>query len=455
MCRFLRNSQWLSVGLLLLASLLVCGSVLTRTSRAADEWPQFRGPDGTGHVPGPPVAVHWSESRNIAWKTPIPGKGHSSPVISDNRIWLTTAIEETLSPEDVARRLAQVKNPRGLDVAARVTLQLVSLNRSTGAVEHVIDLFQIDDPEPVHSLNSYASPTPVLEGGRVYCHFGTYGTVCLDTESTEILWVRDDVHVDHQNGPGSSPILWQNLLIVHFDGIDAQFIMAFDKHTGETVWSRKRSGKMNERPEMQKAYCTPVITESNGHQALISPAADWVYAYDPASGEELWKVPYGQLGFSTVPRPVVGHGLVFVCTSFIQSRLLAVKLDQPPGANPVAWYSDSQIPKKPSVLLVEDKLYFVNDGGIATCLDATTGREVWRARLGGQYSASPLYAGGLIYFFSQEGVTTVIRPGATFDVVAENELDEGFMASPAVVDGRLYLRTDGHLYCVRPGASAE
>ncbi len=198
---------------------------------------------------------------------------------------------------------------------------------------------------------------------------------------------------------------------------------------------------------MQKAYATPTIIESEKGAELISPGADWVYGYDPTTGSELWKVPYGELGFSTVPCPVVGNDLVYVCTSFMKSKLLAIELDASPGTTRnVAWTSDSQIPKKPSLILVDNNLYVGNDSGIVTCLNAETGEEKWRGRIGGNYSASPIYSGGLIYFFSQEGKTTVLRAGDEFEIVAVNELNEGCHGSPAVVDNSLIVRTDSQLY---------
>jgi outer membrane protein assembly factor BamB len=317
----------------------------------------------------------------------------------------------------------------------------------SGRQLHDIEVFAPEKPEPIHYTNTYASPTPVVADGRVYVHFGTYGNACLDAATGEVLWKNAELHVDHQNGPGSSPVLWNGLLIIHYDGIDQQFVAALKAETGQVVWKTDRSGELNPRPDMQKAYATPTIVETEHGAELISPGADWVYGYDPETGSELWKVPYGELGFSTVPCPVVGHDLVYVCTSFMKSRLLAIELNGDPGTTRnVAWASGSQIPKKPSLLLVGDNLYVGNDSGIVTCLDAHTGEEKWRGRIGGNYSASPIYPNGLIYFFSQEGKTSVLRPGDSFELVAVNELSEGCHGSPAVVGNPFIVRTDSHLY---------
>lgn len=417
---------------------------------AEDEWPQFRGPKGDGHSSAVGLPLKWSEAENIVWKTAIPGSGHSSPVISGNQIWLTTAIINPLSEDEQKRRLEKVSNPDGLEIAGGVSLRAICVDRETGEIVKNIPLFDVESPGPIHSLNSYASPTPVIEAGKVYCHFGTYGTACIDAKSGEIVWRDSSLKIDHQNGPGESPILWKNLLIANYDGIDTQFVAARDKQTGEVVWQSKRSGKLPDKPDFQKAYSTPHVIEENGKAQLISPGSDWVYSYDPATGHELWRANYGQLGFSTVPRPVVGHGMVYIITSFMQSRLLAVKYDGQGDvtATHIVWKSDRQVPKKPSALLVGEELYLVNDNGVGTCMDALTGDIHWTERLAGQYSASPLFADGRVYIFSQEGKTLVIEPGTKYKPLAENQLDAGFMASPAIAGKALYLRTETHLYRV-------
>ena len=419
------------------------------TLNAADEWPQFRGPQANGHSDAANLPLKWSETENVSWKTPIPGTGHSSPVISGDQIWLTTAVEARLSEEEEKKKLAAIKNSNGLEIAGSISLRAVCVSRKSGQILHDIELVKVDEPEPIHSLNSYASPTPILDGNRLFCHFGTYGTMAVDTNSGEIVWTNSEHHVDHQNGPGASPALWQNHLIINFDGIDTQYVAAIDTRNGTTVWQTKRSGKMTEKAEFQKSYCTSAIIEDEerGTQ-VISPGADWVYSYNPVNGEELWKASYGTLGFSTVPLPVFGNGLVFISTSYIRPRLLAVRYDGSEAENGslVEWQMDGQMPQKPSMLLIGDELYFINDKGIGMCLNARTGEEYWKERIEGNYSASPLFANGRIYLFSQEGRTVVIEPGKQYKQLAESSLDGGFMASPAVADNALFLRTDSHLY---------
>lgn len=415
---------------------------------AADEWPRFRGPDANGHSYAEGLPLKWSEDENVRWKTAIPGDGHSSPVISGDQIWLTTAVIEELSDEERKRRLAKIKNSNGLELAGAISLRAVCVSRKSGEIVRNVELFKVTEPEPVHSLNSYASPTPILLDGFVYCHFGTYGTCCVNAETGKVLWRNNEHKIDHQNGPGASPALWRDRLIANYDGIDTQYVAAISRETGKTLWTTKRSGEMHERAEFQKAYCTPAIIEDDRGAQVISPGANWVYSYDPATGRELWKAGYGTLGFSTVPRPVFGNGLVFVSTSFIQPRLLAVRYDGEGDVTKshVAWQIDGTLPQKTSMLLIGDELYFIADKGIGVCLDANTGDEHWKERISGQYAASPLFADGRIYFFSQDGKTSVVKAGRKFEQLAENQLDGRFMASPAVAGKALFLRTETHLY---------
>lgn len=434
--------------LLLIVTLLALPSLCPATFAADENWPEFRGPRGNGHSTATNLPVKFDDKTHVAWKTEIPGDGHSSPVIAGNRIWLTTAVMQTLTEEEKKQRLAGIKNPRGLEIAGGVSFRAVCVQQDTGKLLHNIEVFRAAEPGPIHSLNSYASPTPAITGEHVYVHFGSYGTACLHLKTGKRLWEQTSLVVDHQNGPGASPILWGDLLIAQYDGIDKQFVAALDRHTGEILWQTKRSGKLPEKAEFQKAYATPHVVMVKGEPVLISPGSDWVYGYEPATGKERWRISYGQLGFSTVPRPVIGHDMAFVCTSFMQSRLLAIRYDGQGDATKshVVWQSDRQVPKKPSLLLVGDELYLLNDGGILTCLDAHTGEEHYKERLGGQYSASPLLADGKIFLCSQEGKVLVVQPGTEYKLLAENTFPAGIMASPAALDQAVYLRTDTHLY---------
>lgn len=410
---------------------------------SAADWPQWRGPDGQGHATAKGLPLTWSETENVVWRTEIPGRGWSSPVIDGQNIWLTTAVESEASAAEKARKLAANFAGQPLKIVGKVSLRAVCVDRSTGKLLHDIELIVAESPDPVHQLNSYASPSPVLEGGRLYAHFGTNGTACLDTQTHQVVWRNRELTLKHENGPGSTPILWGDLLIMHCDGSDKQYVAALNKATGRIAWRTDRSGEMSSDPQLKKAYGTPLTTTIRGRDVLLSPAANWLYAYDPQSGRELWRLSYGTLGFSIVPRPVVGHGMAFIGTSFMKPEILAVTLDDRPR---IAWRFAKQAPSMPSPLLVGDELYLVADKGVATCLDAKTGQVNWTERLGGNFCSSPLFADGRILMGNREGQTYVIAPGDTFQLLATNTLDGQIMATPAAVDSDLFVRTDKALY---------
>ncbi len=427
--------------------LVFLAAFLPRTMLAADaQWPQFRGPGGQGHAAAVGLPDQWSEDQNIAWKAPLPGRGWSSPVIAGNEIWLTTAVETPVSEAEKAERLkANTGNNQPLTVSGQLSLRALCVDRSTGRLLHDVELLTQERPQPTHDMNSFASPTPVLEDGRLYCHFGTHGTACLDTATQQVLWTNRELTLNHENGAGSSPVLVGDCLAFHCDGSDVQYIAALDKRTGRVAWKTPRSGKMNDNPQLKKAYGTPLVVEMDGRPQLLSPASDWLYAYDPATGRELWKLPYGVLGFSIVPRPVAGHGFLYMSTSFMQAQLLAVKFDADGGPS-IAWRYTRQMPTMCSPLLVGDEIYLVSDKGIATCLDAHTGKLHWTERLPGNYAASPLLADGKIYISSREGETTILAPGRTFRRLGSGKLNGSILASPAAVESALYVRTDKALY---------
>ena len=430
---------------------VVCGS-LAATARPA-EWPQWRGPEGQGHAPSAhDLPVHWSETENIAWKTPLPGRGWSSPVIDGDAIWMTTAIETELSAEEREKRLEAINAKLPMSVSGPVALHALCVDRESGRLLHDVKLMVVDDPQPIHALNSFASPSPVLADGRLYCHFGDFGTAAVDTASARVLWTTREQRLNHENGPGSTPILWKNLLIFHCDGSDKQSIVALDKASGAVAWQTPRSGTLRDDPQLKKAYGTPLVLSLGGREVLVSPAADWLYGYDPATGRELWKMGYGVLGFSIVPRPVTAHGLLYMSTSFMQPELLALRLGDGTAAPEIAWREKKGVPAMPSPVIVGDELYMVSDKGVATCLDAKTGAAVWSQRLGGNFSSSPLYAAGRIYVGNRDGATFVIKPGRAYELEATNQLDGQIMATPAAIDRSLYLRTDKALYRIEKPA---
>lgn len=415
---------------LIAITFLLCTQPL---AAAEMNWPQFRGPRGDGQSPNTGLPQTWSETENIRWKTPIHGKGWSSPVVWGNQIWFATATV------DGKQRFA------------------VCVDLESGKIVHDVQVLDVPKPQYAHDMNSHASPTPVVEEGRVYFHFGSTGTLCLDTKTGKTLWEQHDLPCDHHRGAASSPIVFENLLIVPFDGVDIQYIAALDKATGRIVWKRDRNitTYKSDNGDLKKAYGTCTVIDVAGRPQLIAPSAEATIAYDPRTGDEVWRVRHG--GMNVSARPLFGHGRLILNTGAGGLKMLAVR---PDGKGDVTdthidWTYGKTVPTRPSQLLVGDLLFMVNDDGIASCVDARTGEQKWQHRFGGNYSASPVYADGRIYFFSEDGHTPVIAPEAEYHELAENKLGDGFMASPAIVGRSLILRSRSHLYRVEDVSTAS
>jgi outer membrane protein assembly factor BamB len=391
---------------------------------AGPNWPGFRGPTGDGHSDAARAPLRWSETENITWKTALPGEGWSSPVVWGGQVWVTAA------------------TPDGKDLFA------LCLDLGTGRVGRKVKVFHVEKPHPkIVAGSSYASPTPAIEAGRVYVHFGTYGTACLDTATGKKLWERRDLTLDHKEGAGSSPVLCGGLLIFACDGQDVQYLIALDKRTGKTVWKTERTADFRGTvPYQRKAYGTPLVIDAEGGKRLISAGARAAYAYDAKTGRELWKVSHG--GWSNVSGPVHGEGLVFLNTGFGRPGLWAVRTggEGDVSATHVAWKMKEGVPGLSSPILVGGRLYLCSDRGVAGCVEAKTGKVLWRRRIGTSAAASPVFAGGRLYFPCEDGKTVVLRPGPTCEVLAVNRLEGRIKASPAVVGKALLLRTDSHLY---------
>jgi len=412
---------------------------------SAEDWPEWRGHGGQGISSAKGLPETWSETSGVVWKTELPGRGHSTPLVGGDQLWLTTAIEKVATSDQTKARLATNTGDQPLTVLDSVSLRALCLDKTSGKVLHDIELLNVKEPQWAHQLNSYASPSPILHEGRLYASFGSFGTVCLDTATQKPLWKNEEMHVMHENGPGSTPVLHGSHLIVHFDGSDAQFIAAFDTATGKVAWKTARSGTMDPRPQQRKAYGTPLIVTINGQPTVVSPAADWVYGYEPTTGKELWKVAYEGLGFSMSVRPIADAERVYISTCFGKSQVIALKYAGVPTPE-VVWRNNKNAPKMCSPVLANDLLFYIDDGGIVSCVDPKTGEPHYRERIGGKFSASPIVADGKIYFASREGVVTVLPATKEFKILAQNTLEGPLMASPIAVDGTLYLRTDKALY---------
>lgn len=427
----------------------------TAAAQAAD-WPQFRGPDGEGHGDARNLPTRWSVDENVAWRTDLPGRGWSSPVILGDKIWLTAA--EPVALDDAARQAKLAKHPYGeqeFQTHGAVQLSVCEVDARSGELLRTIDLATIDDPAPIHFANSYASPTPVTDGRTLYCHFGSLGTFAVslaDAASSEpgpVRWKQRFV-IDEITGPGGSPVLWNELLIFASDGVDAQAVVALKKACGEVAWRTSRPPLAKSDPKHRRAFSTPLVVRHAGEEQLIVPGAQWVVAYDPATGRERWRVSYGD-GHATVPRPVFRQGLVYVCTGYPKPKLLAIDVTGRGDVTEthVRWTHDKQVPEISSPIIVDDAIYFVSAIGVATCLDARDGRLIWQHRLGGNYGASPLAADGKLYFTSQEGLTTVLRPGRQYEELARNELPRQTLASLAIWQDSLVIRTTASLFRIQ------
>ena len=412
-------------------TLIVLALVAAAALRVSAQWPQFRGPDGIGTAAKANPPLSWAEDKNVRWKTAIHGRAWSSPIILDGQVWVTTATRD------------------GRELSA------LAIDLESGKILRDLRLFDVEKPQFAHAFNSYASPTPVAEPGRVYVTFGSPGTAAIDTRTGKKLWERRDLECNHFRGAGSSPILFENLLIMHFDGSDRQYVVGLDKRTGSTVWRTDRSidfqdlgadGKPQAEGDFRKAFSTPQIVMSGGQPLMVSIGSKATYGYDPRTGKEKWRLEE-RSAHSGSTRPVPGHGLIFYPSGFPTGQLLAIRLAPKGDAPPeVVWKVTRGVSNKPSVQLVDDLLFMVNDVGILSAIEAKTGASVWTSRLAGTFSASPIAAAGRVYFFSEDGKTTVIEAGREFKVLSENLLDDGFMASPAMAGNALVLRTRTHLY---------
>jgi outer membrane protein assembly factor BamB len=422
----------------MLIRILSLAAAISTPASALDNWPEFRGPDGDGVVDEKQVGVplEWSEKKNVVWKTEVKGRAWSSPVVWGEQVWVTNATED------------------GKQMSA------VCLHRETGKVLFDRLLFENENPEALgNNVNGYGSPSPVIEAGRVYIHFGSYGTACLDTANGKKLWERRDLPCKHYRGPGSSPVLFGDTVILSMDGVDVQYLVALDKQTGKSKWKTDRStqwkdiepdGSIQAGGDRRKAYTTPTFVEVAGKVQMISPGATACFGYDPANGEELWKLTYA--GYSNASRVVAEDAMAFINTGFGKPHLLGVRLDDKMSGDitdtHVEWDIFKRVPKRASPVVVGGRIYMANDEGIASCLNAEDGSELWSERLRGHFSASALVVDGRIYFFSEMGDAYAVALGDDFELLATNHFDAGFMASPAVAGKAFFLRTKTHVYRV-------
>lgn len=414
-------------------------SVTTHAGDSRLPWPDRGGPTMNGVVApedAQGLPIEWDEEakQNIAWKIELTGDGHSTPVIGGGRIWFTSA-----TPDGKKQFLYCV-------------------DEQSGEILHHKLLFENAEPEPLgNAINTYASPSCVLEPDALYVHFGSYGTARVNPENAAVVWQRRDIEGRHFRGPGSSPVIYKNSIILTFDCIDQQFLISLNKQTGETIWRTPRTtdyGDLDENGvpkregDLRKGYSTPGLIEVGGRTQVVSVGSRAAFAYDAETGKELWTITHDD--YNAAARPSFFKNHAILNTGSRGANLLAVTLDESTLGNVddshVAWNRERGNSRLATPLLYEGLIYMVTDNGVAICIDAANGEEVWTDRIGGTFVASPIIANGHLYFCNEEGVTTVVKAGREFNQVAKNKLDEGMRASPAAANGAIFLRTFKHLY---------
>lgn len=403
-------------------------------AQKSDNWTHFRGSNMDGHAAVKTAPLHWSDSTNVEWKVPVKGLGWSSPVVFGDQIWLTSADRDGKE------------------------FYTLCFDLKTGKLLDEKTIFSATDPQRIHGTNSYATPTPCIEEGFVYVHYGTFGTACINTNNFEVVWKREDMPCDHMQGPASSPILHKNMLIVHLEGTKDPYVAALDKKTGKTIWKSIRPAEIYDllEPVYRKSYQTPIVIEVDGKELLISNSAYLCFAHDINTGEVIWTIEYGY--DSTVSQPIYWDGLVYVNSGWIFidnvpffTRQYAV---DPTGKGDVTkthvkWMYEDEVPQIPTPVIIDGKMYMVHDRGMVTCLDAKTAQVIWKHELKGNFNSSPVYAAGNIYFFNVKGECTIIKPGDAFQLVAENSVGETVKAVPVFVNDKMVLRTEKNLYLIK------
>ena len=392
---------------------LVCALLL-------GDWPQFRGPNSDGHVQGAATPLEWSDTKHVAWKVPVPGLGWSSPTLSDGKVFLTTAVSSN----------------------EKLSLRAMAFDAASGQIVWDREVFTLDEAPAIHLKNSHASPTPIVADRSVFVHFGAHGMARLHAADGSVEWRCNELVYSPVHGSGGSPVLHGNKLVVACDGSSNPFVAAVDANTGSVTWKTPRSVEAR----ISHSFVTPTVAMVDGKPQVIAPGPDHIAAYDLDTGHELWRLLAP--GWSVVPQPAIGHGLVIYNHDYDSPELVAIKLGGSGeiSDDQVAWRIKRGAPSTPSPVLIGDELYFVSDKGIASCVNAKTGETYWTERLGGDYSASPIYANGLILFLDENGVATWVRPSREFEEVAKSEVPGRTLATPGFSNGAMYLRTDEHLY---------
>jgi len=400
----------------------------------SQNWTHFRGTKMDGHANVKNAPLKWSDTENVVWKVPVTGLGWSSPVVYGNQVWLTSAAKDGKE------------------------FYTLCYDIETGKILDEKTIFTAENPQRIHGTNSYATPTPCIEKGFVYVHYGNFGTACINTDNFEVVWKREDMPCKHMQGPASSLILHKDKLIVHLEGTEDPYVAALNKKTGETIWKSVRPAEIYDplEPVYRKSYQTPIVIKVEGRELLISNSAYLCFAHDVNTGKVIWTIEYGY--DSTVSQPLFYDGWVYVNSGWIFldntpffTRQYAV---DPTGKGDVTkthvkWMYEDEVPQIPTPVIVDGKMYMVHDRGMVTCLDAKTADVIWKQELKGNFNASPIYAAGNIYFINVKGECTIIKPGDSFQKVAENSVEGIVKAVPAFIGDKMILRSDKLLYLIK------
>lgn len=402
---------------------LFLAGLLASAATATEAWPQFRGPTGQGIASGS-GPLKWGKDTGIAWKIPLAAQGWSSPVIADGKIVLTGSRKD----------------------GETTILTAFALDVATGKKLWEVDLFKptAEETAALHGKNSLASSTPVIADGVVYVHFGHMGTAALRLDDGEVIW-KKQVTYKPVHGNGGSPVIVGNLLVVNADAEIDPTIVAFDRKDGGIAWRTPREQKVRST----FSFSTPLVVETNGRTEILSSGSGMIGAYAPEDGRLLWKVTYGE-GYSVVPRPVVADGLAYVATGYNVPKLIAIRLGDATGdvtKTHIAWEATRRMPKTPSMIATNGQIIVLDDTGTLSSLDAKSGKPVWNEKLSGNFSSSPILSGDTLYAVTEDGVCYVVKisPDAA-KIQFETDLAERTLASPVLLDGALYLRTEKHLW---------
>jgi outer membrane protein assembly factor BamB len=423
----MRNRSYLFLIVTILLSFSGC-------NKHDHNWTHFRGSNLDGHASVNNAPLDWGESSNIVWKAPVKGLGWSSPVVYEDQIWLTSATRDGKE------------------------FYTLCFDFETGQLLDEKTIFTSDNPQRIHSTNSYATPTPCIEKGFVYVHFGTFGTACINTRTFEVVWKRDDLPCEHMQGPASSPVIYKDMLILHLEGTEDPYVVSLNKSTGEIIWKSVRPPEIYDpiQPVYRKSYQTPIIIDVNGRELMISNSAFMCFAHDVHTGEVVWTVEYGY--DSTVSMPLFHNGMVYVNSGwiFLENRPSFTRqyAIDPSGKGDITnthvkWIFEDEVPQIPTPVIVGERMYMVHDRGMVTCLDIETGNPVWKEKFNGNYNSSPVYANGNIYFFNIKGECKIIQPGDKFKLIAENSLGETVKSVPVFVRNKMIVRTEKNLIMIR------